>query len=114
MRTAEERINAMHLRAAEIQTERKQRNVNILSSAVAIAGFAAVILLGIMMPGLTDKVTINGVYDGYNASIFSESSTIGFVVVAILSFLLGAAVTVFCFRIRKLSKLGNKESEEHR
>ncbi len=114
MRTAEERINAMHLRAAEINKERTQRKVNIFSSVAVIAGFAAVVLLGVMMPGLSDQVAINGVYDGYNASIFSGSSALSFIVIGILSFLLGAAVTVFCYRLRKLSKINNKGPEEHR
>ena len=114
MRTAEERINAMHLRAAEINRERNQRKVNILSSASVVAGFAAVILLGIMMPGLSDKVAINGVYDGYSASIFSDSSALSFIVVGILSFLLGTVVTVFCYRLRKLSKIKDKGPKEDR
>ena len=114
MRTAEERINAMHSRAAEIQKEKNQRNVKILSSAAVIAGFAAVVLLGKIMPGLTDKLSFSEVNDSYSASIFTESNAISFIVVGILSFLLGACVTVFCYRLRKMSKFNDKGSEEDR
>ena len=113
MRTSEERIAAMHSRAAEIQKEKDRKNANILSTAVVIASLAAVIVMGIMMPGLTDKVVISGTYDGYSASIFAGSSAIGFIVVGILSFLLGTAVTVFCFRIRKLSDIHKDRAGEN-
>ncbi len=114
MRTAEERIKAMHSRAAEIKKEKDQRNAKILSSATVIAGLAAVILLGILMPGLTENLTISEGYGGYSASIFSESNAISFIVIGILSFILGVCVTVFCYRLRKLSTLNDKESEEDR
>ncbi len=108
MRTSEERIAAMHLRAAEIKKEKDRKNANILSSVAVVTGLAAVIVMGILMPGLTDKVVVSGVYDGYSASIFAGSGAIGFIVVGILSFLLGAAVTIFCFKLRKLSNLNKK------
>ena len=36
-----------------------------------------------------------------NASIFSDSGVSGYLVIAILAFLLGITVTVFCFRLKK-------------
>ena len=35
------------------------------------------------------------------ASIFADHASLGYVVVALLAFCLGALVTVFCFRIKK-------------
>ena len=36
-----------------------------------------------------------------SASLFSGSGALGYIVIALLSFLLGVSVTVFCFRLKK-------------
>ena len=45
-----------------------------------------------------------------SASIFSGSGYLGYIVIGIVAFLLGCAVTVFCFRLRKWQK--DKENED--
>ena len=36
-----------------------------------------------------------------NASIFSGTAALGYIVIGILAFVLGVGVTIFCFRFKK-------------
>ena len=49
MRTNEERIEAMHRRAAELEREQRVRKARFAGTAAALVSFAAVILLAVMI-----------------------------------------------------------------
>ena len=49
----------------------------------------------------TMSVVFAGIAKSMNASIFSESTEPVYIIVGILSFILGCALTVFCFKIKK-------------
>ena len=53
MRTNEERIEAMHRRAAELEREQRVRKARFAGTAAALVSFATVILLAVMMPDLS-------------------------------------------------------------
>ena len=110
MRTNEERIAAMHKRAGELEKENRQRRVRIIQAVSVAACIAAVIALAFFMPGLSQALVAGESQGGMSASIFSESSALGYIVIGILAFLLGAAVTIFCFRLRRWQK--DKDPED--
>ena len=109
MRTNEERIAALHSRALQLKREKKNRQfaaVCALSAAVCLgllAGIAA------MMPDISESRFIDEASDAMNASIFSGSGALVYIVIAILAFLLGITVTVFCFRMKKWLDEKNRE-----
>ena len=103
MRTNEERIAAMHRRAAELERKKRERVANVLSFTAAAACLIMVIGLSFYIPRVTGKLDIpgmTGVTEGMNASLFASVGALGYVVTGILAFLLGIAVTVLCFRLR--------------
>jgi membrane protein DedA with SNARE-associated domain len=112
MRTNEERIAEMHARAKELNRQKRTHRVRILQSAFAAACFAAVILMAVYMPKtvtlLTDSAAASS--EDMQASIFIRSGAIGYVVIAVIAFLLGMTVTVFCFCLKKWQE--EKEQEE--
>lgn len=110
MRTNEERIAAMHKRAADLEKEKRQRKVRIIQALSAAACFAAVIALAVFMSGFSLAFTSGTNQGGMSASIFSESSALGYIVIGVLAFLLGATVTIFCFRLKKWQK--DKDAED--
>ena len=113
MRTNEERIAALHARAAELEQEKREQRVRILQAVSVTVCFAAVILLALLMPGFSQTFGPGNSQGSMRASIFSESSALGYVVIGILAFLLGAAVTIFCFRLKKWQKdKGRQPGEE--
>ena len=108
MRTHKERIAAMHARAEEIEKEQRRRRVRIAQFGTAAASFAAVILLAVFMPqfapagpGLAPESSAPAAPGDMQASIFSGSGALGYVLIAVIAFLLGAFVTAFCFRLKR-------------
>ena len=112
MRTNEERIAAMHERAGELNRERRMRRVRILQAGSAAAAFAFVILLAVLVSGTAPAGADSaaGAAAGLHASIFAGNGMIGYIVTAIIAFMLGAAVTVLCIRLRKWQR--EKDQEE--
>ena len=118
MRTNEERINAMHARASELNKQRRARRVRIMQAAGAAVSFAATIVLAVCIPRLVNfETNPTGSPIGQaetsgtmNASIFGNSAVLGYVVIALLAFLLGVTLTIFCFRLREWQK--HKDEQE--
>lgn len=101
MRTNEERIAAMHKRAAEIEREDKNRKVLIMQGASVVVGLAAVIVLAFIMPGMAGSLAVESATSAARASIFSANNSLGYIVIAVIAFLFGISVAVFCFRLKK-------------
>ncbi|MBR3227222.1 MAG: hypothetical protein IKF68_01625 [Erysipelotrichaceae bacterium] len=96
MRTNDERIKALHIRAEAIKKERKERTLEIVAVGAALL---SVILLAMFMPRVS-TVPDETALTGMNASIFASSEVLNLIIVAVISFALGAAVTIFCYCIR--------------
>ena len=103
MRTNEERIAAMHRRAAELERKKRERVARVLSFSAVAACLVMIIGLSFSIPRVMDTMDISGmarVTEGVNASLFATAGVLGYVVTGILAFLLGIAVTVLCFRLK--------------
>ena len=109
MRTNEERLGKLHKRAAQL--ERKQRN-NRFSIICAVSAAVCIGMLS-RMAALISEVSQTGFSDDVpavmNASIFSNHNALSYIVIAILAFLLGIIVTIFCFRLKKYLDEKNRE-----
>lgn len=111
MRTNEERLAALHKRADEIENTYRIRRNTILQVASLAAGLVLVILMALAMPryvGLIDSETASNIM---SASIFSDSWVIGYIVIAVIAFLLGISVTIFAFRLKRMGD-GDKHPRE--
>ena len=100
MRTSEERVKELHRRVDALEQKRTARKYRIRSTAVYAVCLAAVFLIAFAVAGAAIQEPAMQP-SGISASIFSDHAELGYVVVALLSFCLGAFVTVFCFRLRK-------------
>jgi hypothetical protein len=110
MHTTEQRIEAMHKRAAQIKREKHARAVKIIQTASFTACFALTVAFAVIVNTLNGRTGAGFSPDEGSASIFAGSGALGYIVVAVIAFSLGAAVTVFCFRLRK-SRDGNNNGE---
>jgi len=104
MRTDAERLEAMHKRAEEISTEDLDRKKKIYYIAASAVGLAAVIALAFLIPSINTNIVENSADIGMNASIFSDSNVLGYIVIGVAAFLLGIALTIFCYRIGRMQK----------
>ena len=111
MRMDEDRIQAMHRRAADIKKEKRQFRVRLISAAGISICIAAIILMAVCMPGFSGYYVADTSATGMHASIFNGNSFLGLIIIGIVSFLLGIAVTILCFRLKKWQELEHEENE---
>ena len=102
MRTNEERLAAMHRRAAEL-TKQKRMKQSLITGAAGIAGCVMMlILLVVRISGISTALQEDPAAGAMmSASIFAGNSSLSYIIVGIIAFLLGVSVTVFCFRLKK-------------
>ncbi len=109
MRTAEERLELLQRRAALLQRERDKRSLTGwgLSSVGLMA--ALVVLITALDPvahGLTGS--------GSTGAALLSDSTGGYVLVGVIAFMVGVALTAWLIRRRKKPHPRQKEEEENR
>ncbi len=98
MRSNDERVAAVEKRVKEWERQKKQRLSRYIGLSAAAACLLIVIGIGVAMPGIMAGLT-EGDYTstGMMASIFYEGSTLGYVLIGLMAFILGACLTVLCF-----------------
>lgn len=108
MRNTDERLAAVKRRERELEQEHRRRK-GLWIAAVSVA--TCLLLIGgaaLAMPGWSERLAAAPpAGPGLAASMFSGGGQLGYLVIGILAFLLGAAVTILCFRLRMQDK--NKE-----
>lgn len=113
LRTSEERIAAMHARASEMRYEMARRRSRAVVISAAFVSIALILNLAFIMPATMNHfMSLNGI-DEMKGSILSGSPIIGYIVIGIISFLLGAAVTLLCFKTRAFHQPPDGEKERH-
>ena len=112
MRSTEARIIEMHSRAERIRKARARRRYRAVRAAASAVCAALAIALALLVSrfdvgaGLSD-LTASGM-----ASIFTRGGALGYVLVAVLAFCLGALLTVFCTRLKR--RMDEKERSDDR
>ena len=108
MRTSEERVDALHQRMDALEQTIETRKFRTRSAVIASAGLILAVALALIISNL--PVAMPGAAEqGATASIFTDHGALGYVVVALLAFILGGLVTVLCFRLKQN---GGKKQEE--
>lgn len=100
MRTSEQRVEELHQRMADRQWNKVRRQYMIKSTVACAACLTITVILAFVISSIPVQTPVAGT-GGYTASIFANYETLGYVVLALLAFCLGALVTIICFRMRK-------------
>lgn len=101
MRSSEERIAAVKRRAAQLERKKTRLRSRMLAAASAAACLALIIGLAAAMPGITADIDAQN-YAGFEtAATMLGGGALGYLVMALLAFLLGVCVTILCFRLRR-------------
>lgn len=103
MRTDEERMELIRKRTGEIKREECRKKQRLLGLGCTVVCLVMIIGLGLVMPDMMQKAASSGtvVHNSGAASLIGSSSALGYIMVGILSFVLGAAVTTLMFYMRK-------------
>ena len=111
MQTTEERLAAIKKRASEIEKQRSRRRSHfILASALAVS-LLVILGLSFYIPSLLAASSdTNYTRPGETASIFDGSPYLGCILIGILAFMLGVAITILSYRIKARHQ---KEKDTH-
>ena len=120
MRTSDERIAALHARAGEIRKKDRAIKTNLARISATAACACFIIALALFMPQISSQ-SIAGTHNGtlppettpggLYGSIFTDTAYLGYVVIGIVAFLLGAALTMFLFHLKKWQVNMDREDE---
>lgn len=100
MRTNEERIHAMHMRAEVLVEADQNRKIRMIQTAAVFLSLVLLITLASFMPGIMGTINWNTALWQMTGSIFAGSAALGYIVIAIIAFLLGVSITIFCFKLK--------------
>ena len=113
MRSHEERFAETKRRIAARQREKRLRRSKITMFSAAAVCLVLIVGVSFAMPGMVAGIR-PGDYVGYEtaASMYGGGAALGYIVIGLLSFLLGVCVTVLCFRLRQINREDSQDRED--
>ena len=105
----EERIAEVKRRIEEKERRQRLRYRQIVSAFCIAACLAVIAGVSFVMPGIVGQIT-PGTSSGFETA--GGGTTLGYMVIGLLAFILGVCVTILCFRIRQLNK--EEQTEEQK
>ena len=113
MRTNEERAGLIHKRTAEIKRERRRKKERALDMICIAACLILVVGIGSFMPGLSVDIVGGEVHHVSGAaSLVGSHAALGYILMGLLSFLLGVCVTVLLYRLRRRNEREQRENSD--
>ncbi|MDO5116893.1 MAG: hypothetical protein Q4D34_00165 [Eggerthellaceae bacterium] len=101
MRSTDERIAAVQARSRTLRRRTAQRRGYVLSGISTIACVAAIFGFAFYIPSVSGSApTATLGTSGAYGSILASGGMLGYVVIGILAFCLGVALTLLCVKIR--------------
>ena len=100
MRTDEELVTELHQRM-KTRRQEKARHRFIVMSTSAFAACLVLVLLAAVGISRRPIEAASGLSGSLTASIFADHAALGYVIIALVAFCLGALVTVLCFRLKR-------------
>lgn len=111
MRSTEERLAAIKKRASEIEDQRSRRRSHFMLASAMAVSLLVILGLSFYIPSLLARSSdTHYTRPGETASIFEGSPYLGCILIGILAFMLGMAVTILSYRIKARHQ---KEEDSH-
>ena len=113
MRSHEERVAETKRRIAARQRKEQRRCGTITTLSAAAACLVLIVGVSFAMPDVVAGIR-PGDYAGYEtaASMYGGGAALGYIVIGLLSFLLGVCVTILCFRLRQMNREDNRDRKD--
>ena len=101
----EERIAEVKRRIAKKEQQQRLRHRRIVSAFCIAACLAVIFGASFVMSGISGQM-VSGISSGYKteATILGGGAAPEYIIIGLLSFLLGVCVTILCFRVHLLDK----------
>ena len=111
MRTSEERARLIHRRTAQIKQEHRKKKQQGLYAVCMAACLLLVVGIGSFMPGLSADIVGGEVHHVSGAaSLEGIHAALGYILMGLLSFLLGVCVTVLLYRLHRRNERKQREN----
>ena len=111
MRTNEERAGLIQKRTAEIKRERQKRKQRALDMICIAACLILVVGIGSFMPDWVVGIPGGEVHHASGAaSLVGSHAALGYILMGIMSFLLGVFVTVLLYRLHRRNERKHQEN----
>ncbi len=105
MRSTEERLAAVRQRAREIGKKRSKRRSRVILASALAASLLTIVGLSFFIPSVTASTSTAEYFQpGTAASVFDASSSLGYILIGVLAFGLGVALTILCYRFQVRNK----------
>ena len=102
MSTGKDRMDLIFQRTEEIREEQKRKKQHRLQAGCMALCLALVISLSACMPEWMEQAVSGSVsHNSGAASLIANQAQLGYIVVGLISFLLGCAATVLLYRIKE-------------
>lgn len=102
MRNTEERVLAVQERAKQLRKDKQRKTHRIIMASSGCLSLACVVLSAYLIPlSLQDAWMATDTAVEFSGSVFANPQLLSYIVIGILSFLLGVFVTVLCVMLRK-------------
>ena len=111
----EERIVEVKRRIEEKERQQRLRHRRIVSAFCIAACLAVIFGASFVMSGISGQM-VPGISSGYEtaATILGGGAAPEYIIIGLLSFLLGVCVTILCFRVHLLDKEDQAEQRGDR
>lgn len=109
MRTNEERIRLIHRRTAELKKEKHRKKLRAAVAACAAVCLFLITGLGLWISSGIDETLSEPVYSTGAAGLLTDHGALGYILMGLLSFVLGVCVTILLYRLNRL----NRRNRQH-
>ena len=111
MRTNEERTALIHQRTRELKRQQARKKERLVDLS-CVAGSLILILLAMWIPDSLAHSEGTMAHSAMTASLIGGSAFSGYIVMGILSFLLGVCVTILLYRLHRHFRDRKEEQDE--
>ncbi len=105
MRNHNERVQATLRGAKKIQKKQKVRRMEVILGSISLC---LVLFFSVSVPGLVQNVNFASNTAELAGSIFADSQLLHYIIIGLVSFILGVAFTTFCVILHRK----NRENED--
>ena len=112
MKTADERAEAVERRAKEIQRTSTRRRARAAQALCLCACAAALIGVVSGMPSAGSSIDTSTFQQAGVASVFSQGQELGYVVTAVIAFILGVGATVVCLALQRKIRQNGEDDDD--
>lgn len=106
MLSHEQRIAEVRQRVLKIEGRRRMRRVRLITAGSGLLCLSLILGMSFAMPAAAERAAYYG-SGGFEAaaSMFAAGSVRGYILIALVAFVLGVCFTVLCFRIRQVQHI---------